>query len=374
MLTRLLCLTAALFVLAAPMQRPPAGRVVAVGDVHGNLEGLKALLQQAGMINPEGRWSGGRATLVQSGDIVDRGPQSRAALDFLMTLQKDAESRGGSVRISLGNHEVMVLFGDMRYVVTDDYAAFADGRSEERRQAAFREYTRIQKKGAPMDVAAWMRSHPPGFIEHREAFGPQGKYGKWLRSLPAVMRVGDTLFVHGGLNPAVKFRNVNQVNEAVAEEIRAFDTVTRFMVDHQMALPFFTLEEYVVAAAAEVERLKAKGPDQTPVDNAHLELLEGLTKIGTWLSMHNDGPLWFRGYDRWPDAEGEALINPLLQMLGARRVVVGHTIQPNAEIRSRFGGKVILIDTGIARGRLSALEIDGGRVRALYTERVVDLN
>jgi hypothetical protein len=84
--------------------------------------------------------------------------------------------------------------------------------------------------------------------------------------------------------------------------------------------------------------------------------------------------LWFRGYDRWSDAEGEALITKLIQTLGVKRIVVGHTPQLSGEVRSRFGGKVFLIDTALLRGRPSALEISNGKVRAIYPNRQTDLD
>ena len=59
-----------------------------------------------------------------------------------------------------------------------------------------------------------MDEHPPGFFEHREAFGPDGKYGKWIRSNRAVVQVGDGVFVHGGLNPALEFASVRELTSA----------------------------------------------------------------------------------------------------------------------------------------------------------------
>jgi hypothetical protein len=377
MFTRLVRLLAVFFLFAAAIQRPETARVVAVGDVHGELESFAAILQKANLIDENRRWAGGAATLVQTGDLVDRGPKSRAVLDFVMALQKEASARGGSVRINLGNHEVMNIMGDMRYVVAQDYAAFADDRSEQRRREAFRKYSRFQTgKGLTADEPAWIKAHPPGFVEHREAFSPQGKYGKWLRSLPVVNKVGDTAFLHGGIHPALKPRSLDQINSLVRNEIQAFDGITRFMVDRNLALPFFTLEEFVEAAAAEVHRLKAKAPSElTDEDAARLKPLEGLLQSGSWLSVHDDGPLWFRGYDRWSDAEGTTQLAQLAELLGVTRFVVGHSPQGDGLVKSRFGGLAFLIDVGMVRRRTaSALEISNGRIRALYMDRQTDLN
>jgi hypothetical protein len=314
--------------------------------------------------------------LVQLGDLVDRGPKSRAVLDYFMTLQTDAQRKGGSVRVSLGNHEMMNIHGDMRYVVAADYEAFTDNRSEQRRQNAFRDYARLETRKGRMAVEeVWMKSHPLGFIEHREAFAPQGKYGKWLRSQPAIHKIGTSAFLHGGINPALNARSIDQLNTSVRTEIQAFDQITKYLVDKQLALPFFTLEEWVQVANEELAKTNSIAiVDQTPEVRNHAQLMDNLSKITNWMTVHDDGPLWFRGYDRWSDAEGAPLIARLTQTLGVDRFVVAHTPQPTGEIRSRFGGKVFLIDTAMLLGRASALEISGNRVRALYPNRQVDFN
>lgn len=376
MLRRLILVAAAFFLFVAAFQRSQGDWIVAVGDVHGNLDGLTAILQKSGLIDRANHWIGGRATLVQLGDMVDRGARSRAVLDFLMALQREAPQKGGSVRISLGNHEVMNIMGDLRYVVPGDYEAFVDNRSEQRRNSAFRDYSRLEaRNGRVADEAAWMKAHPLGFVEHREAFGPRGKYGKWLRTLPAVNKVGDTIFLHGGIDPALNAQSIDQINSAIISEIFLFDKITRYMIDNNLALPFFTIEEFLGFADAEVKRIQLKLPaEQTEEDRARIQILQGLLQFQNWLSVHDNGPLWFRGYDRWSEEEEAGRLAPLAQLLGAKRFVVGHTIQPNGGVRGRFGGMVFLIDTGMLRGSVSALEIRDGRIRALYMDREMDLN
>jgi 3',5'-cyclic AMP phosphodiesterase CpdA len=370
MASRFLRLASLFLLFVAAIQRP-AERVVAVGDVHGDLDRFSAILQKAGLIDASRQWVGGNATLVQTGDLVDRGPKSRAVLELLMTLEKDAPKRGGTVLANLGNHEVMNIMGDLQYVVAADYESFADSRSEQRRRTAFQSFSRLEsRKGRAADEESWMKSHPLGFVEHREAFGPAGRYGKWLRGLPVVTRVDDSIFLHGGINPAIGLRSIDQINSAVKAEIQAFDKVTRYMVDRELALPFFTLEEFVRAADEEVEKNKAsRQPDLT-----HIQVLEGLLQAANWLSLHSEGPLWFRGYNSWTEEEGEPRLQQLTQTFGIKRIVVAHTPQANGVIRQRFGGKVFLIDTGMVAGRPSALEISGGRIRALYMDRQTDFN
>lgn len=95
--------------------------------------------------------------------------------------------------------------------------------------------------------------------------------------------------------------------------------------------------------------------------------------------MRVDGPLWFRGYDRWSEEEGAAQVSKVLETYKATHIVSGHTVQKVGRIRSRFGNKVFLIDTGMlssyyAGGRPSALEICGGaKFIAVYMDQQVVL-
>ena len=91
--------------------------VYVIGDVHGRLDGLQAILKQAGHLNPDGRWSGRRAQMVQCGDIVDRGPNSQECLDLLLKLRREARRAGGSVDLLVGNHELALARGD--YSISD---------------------------------------------------------------------------------------------------------------------------------------------------------------------------------------------------------------------------------------------------------------
>jgi hypothetical protein len=323
------------------------------------------------LIDQAGQWTGGTATLVQLGDLVDRGPKSRAVLDFVMMLEREAPKRGGTVRANAGNHEFMVMLGDLNYVVAADYAAFADSRSEQRRRTAFQNHYRLEaRKGRTVSEDSWMESHPLGFVEHREAFGPAGKYGKWLRGLPVITKVDDSIFVHGGINPALGLKSVDQINAAAKREIQAFDSVTRYMIEKELALPFYTLEEFAQAADEEVQKTKVT----TEQARTHIQILRKLLEAGNWLTVHSEGPLWFRGYNGWSEAEGESRMQELVQTFGVKRIVVAHTPQVTGQIRQRFGGKVFLIDTGMLAGRPSALEISGDRIRSLYMDRQTDLN
>src|SRR5690348_16103351 len=113
---------------------PQPDRIVAIGDLHGDFSVWRDISGAAGLVDAAGHWAGGRTTLVQVGDVVDRGPETLKILRELMRLQKEAPKQGGRVVALVGNHEAMNMTGDLRYTVPADYAAFATARSP-----AFRE-------------------------------------------------------------------------------------------------------------------------------------------------------------------------------------------------------------------------------------------
>jgi hypothetical protein len=329
-----------LFLCAFLFASPDSQRVVAVGDIHGDLNAFIGILQKAQLIDPTNRWSGAKAVLVQTGDMLDRGPNARGVMDLLMSLQKDAPRQGGKVIVLMGNHEAMNIYGDLRYVTNNDYASFANDGPEARRR----------KGDSPS-------SQPAGFIERCEALSPEGKYGKWLRSLPAIAKVNDSIFLHGGIHPDLASHTVDELNEAIANEIKGFDTFKQFIVDKKIAQPCSTLDE--LAAAAKMALEKTKGKDA--------EVLKAFLNYPNWITMHENGPLWFRGYAQWTDSEGANKIQELTKAFGVKRFVVGHTPQAGGQITSRFDGRIYLIDTGMLStyfpgGRASALNILDGKV------------
>src|SRR6202045_1797145 len=198
---------------AAPANVPPGPpeSVVAIGDVHGDFDDFVAILRRTGLTDQQNHWTGGKTTFVQVGDLLDRGPKPREVMNLMMALEKEAPQAGGRVVSLLGNHEVMNIMGDLRYVIPVNYASFADGNSEKRRKAAYAEYMKWKESHAslfaelpqPMELteAEWMTRHPAGFIEQREALGPKGEYGKWLRGHAAVAEIDGIIFLHGGISP-----------------------------------------------------------------------------------------------------------------------------------------------------------------------------
>jgi Calcineurin-like phosphoesterase len=326
-------LVAAVLSLTVPASAAPLHRIVAVGDLHGDFSAWQDILRGAGLIDTKGHWAAGETVLIQTGDAVDRGPNSLEIIEDLMRLQKEAARAHGQVIAMVGNHEAMNLTGDERYVSAADYAAYADGRSASRRDAAYTaNKTAIEMTYRQNDPQLssesikelWFEAYPPGRIEHRAAWSTRGKIGRWVVKNPMVVMLDGTLFVHGGISPAYADLTVAQINAR--------------------------------ATAALTER----NADPAAIDN------------------DEQGPLWYRGLAQ-PQASGngethvarvpdqirpvaEAQLNALLSAYSAQRIVVGHTPILSG-IAFFYGGKLICIDTGISAaygGTVSYLDIVDG--------------
>jgi hypothetical protein len=360
----------------APANSGASTRIVAIGDVHGSIDGLLAILKAAQLIDDKNGWIGGGATLVQTGDYTDRGDGVREVLELLMRLERDASRAGGRVHVLLGNHEAMNLLHEFRDVSSRHFASFADARSEDRRRRAFKEYVQVMdKRGAPpVSEEEWMAAHPAGFVEYTEALAPGGRYGRWLRARKVVINEGGTIFMHAGLPPELE-GSLNDVNRTAERELDRWDRGKHALVRAGLIRTFFTLQETQQAAVAELERIartiKERRPAEDYVTRDFVELLQAVAGIGTTSLLDAKGPLWFRGFAQWPD-EDEPKVIALLQRFDAARTVTAHTPMLPGRITPRFNNRVFLIDTGMLAshykgGRPSALEFAGARVSAIYT-------
>jgi hypothetical protein len=356
------------------------GRVVAVGDAHGAYPELVSILQKTGLINASHAWSGGKTTLVQTGDILDRGSQVRDCLDLMMALERHAPKAGGKVIALLGNHETINLMGDVRYVTPDIYLTFADARSETRRQQAYRDYVKFfsghrdhSHATVPVDDEAakqkWMAQHPPGFFEYRDALSPNGKYGAWIRSHRAIVKIGDGLFAHGGLNPALQFRDIEELDNRVRAELAAFDSIWQSLVRKKIIWRYMTLEEATRQADEELKWMQTQGkkPEAETVQQIQL-----LLDRSSWMVTNLNGPLWYRGLAQEPEDKLMGDVKGMLARLDARYIVSGHTVVSKSSITARFENRVFLIDVGMLKeaygGRAAALEIEDGRITARYSD------
>jgi len=264
-------------------------RIVAVGDVHGDYDQFVRILEQTELIDSETNWIGGRTHLVQTGDVPDRGPDSRKVFDLLMKLEKQARKAKGYVHALVGNHEAMNVYGDLRYVHPGEFEAF--------------------KKREASDDA----EHPAGWVEHRKALGPTGRYGRWIGKHNVVIKINRTLFLHGGIGPRYAQATIRELNQQAREELADL----------------------------------------------------GLTPGG--MLIDNEGPLWYRGLAQNDEATETAHLEALLALHGVDRIVIGHTTTDGG-IVSRFGGRVVQIDVGMSEaygGHLGVLILEGDEAFAI---------
>jgi hypothetical protein len=292
-------------------------RIVAVADVHGAYDRYLEILRTAAIIDDHGRWIAGRTHFVQLGDVVDRGDDSRQALDLLRRLEREAHAAGGYSHMVLGNHEAARMLGDMRSATPGEYAAFVTPESASVRE----KYMKMLNPPPGEEVA---QQTPLGFVELRQAFGREGQYGRWLRQMPAVIKINGFAFLHGGISPAVAPLGCAAINAQVRRELTTDLEKTR-------AAPLSSLVARV------------------------------------------DGPLWYRGLAQEPETFAPQ-VTEALSKFGARAFVVGHTVSTTGRIATRFDGRVIQLDTGmqpayVKDGRASALEIRGGEATAIYVDR-----
>jgi len=329
-------------------------RVVALSDVHGDFYAMASTLENAGLVNEARAWTGEDAHLVITGDVLDRGPYSRAALDLIMRLEGEAEAAGGAVHMLLGNHEVMNLVGDLRYVNVAEFAAFAADEDADVRAAWLERYKAIPSASdASADTEPFDERYPPGFFGHRQAFSAGGSYGQWLLKQPLVVVINGTAFVHGGLSRRAGELGLEAINGDMTTELRRYVRALGKLVDAGLLDPAANFHTH----AARLEAIDVQELDE--------ELEKAVTAIIDLAdaSIHApDSPLWYRGNVACgPLIENDKLAFAL-DALGAERVVVGHTPTYNRNIIGRLDGKVIEIDTGMLKAYY------GGQGRALILE------
>jgi len=321
---------AALLTLTPAQAARQTERIVAVGDLHGDYAAWLDIARAAGIIDPAGHWAGGRTTLVQLGDIVDREPNSLQIIRSLQQLTVEAQRAGGKVVVVLGNHEAMNLLGDDRYTTPGEYASYADDRSPARREQLYLSEAKKLEGANPGKLPSqlreeWMAQHPLGWIEHRQAWSPSGELGRWATSNPAVVKIDGTLFVHGGLSAEYAKLSLDEINGRVAAAMaKADDGPSTILYDPLGPLWYRGL----VMRDADAEQVRAKERPQPMPLTVDQEL------------------------------------DTVLSAYGAERMVIGHT--PDLKGIELLGnGRLARIDTGNSRyygGPLSWLEIVGGKM------------
>jgi predicted MPP superfamily phosphohydrolase len=316
----------------------PVHRIVAVGDLHGDFAVWRDIARAAQLVDDQGHWIGGEAVLVQTGDVVDRGPDSLKIIQEFMRLQSEALRAHGQVIALVGNHEAMNLIGDLRYMSAADFAAYADGRSAQRREdtyAANKAAIEVTyRQHAPQMTSdaikqAWIEATPLGRLEHQVAWSPNGKIGRWVVSNPAITLLDGNLFVHGGISPVYARLPIAEINRQVRAALMAQDTTPQAIINDPLGPLWY------------------RGLATPSVDVA------GAPSVGTQAASVPAAPVERPIEDR---------LEFLLSAYGAKRIVIGHTPVLSG-IAVTYGGRLIRIDTGnsdVYGGTASYLDIIDG--------------
>ena len=318
-------------------------RVVAVSDIHGAYNAVIATLQAADIIDDQLIWSGDATHLVVVGDILDRGPKSRQIIEMMIRLEQEAASVGGRVHTLLGNHEVMNLIGDTRYVSDEEYAVFVDEESAVQREYWYRNFgMRDSDVASTIDTEKRFTSlAPPGFFGHRRAFSSAGRYGRWLLEKPFMIVINDTAYVHGGLPPYVSQLGLANANIRLKSDLVEFMSSRAQLEDAGILSPVDQFRDIPVVVAT---RLYAQEISQ-PVQSAAISAI----RLKESPLHRSSGPLWYRGSSTCGVLSEGDVLTAALRTLNAKRVVIGHTTTKSRQIQSRFDGRVIEVNTGMLR-------------------------
>ena len=313
-------------------------KVVAVGDLHGDYQNFIKILRAVKLVDDEKHWIGGKTHLVQTGDVMDRGPEARKILDLIMRLEEESRKAGGMVHMLIGNHEEMNITGiairEPLYVQLSQFLSFLPPEYVEEQEKNIRNHFEKQASShddstLPLEDglrnywAEMLKSSDEAKYLYTTSFNEN--YGKWVIEHNAVIMINKTIFVHGGISKKYSHWKLEDINELLRMELHEF----RKALEQKQPLSF-----------------KPK------------------------LVYASDGPLWYRGLAQ-EDASFHLEVDAILKNLQADRMVIAHTPQKGSRIvskdfMSRFNEKVWIIDTGISEaygGFLSALIIENGEVR-----------
>ena len=324
--------------------------VVAVADLHGDYEQFVYILAhpQVGLIDQDLHWSGGKAHLVQLGDIMDRGRHPRRIFELIMRLEEEAAADGGMVHMLLGNHEEMnitgIAFDYPTYVLPEQFVSFLPDEYRRAREAEYiktlpldkRRQAEIEGLDVETDQSVWdfwneIINRKDSEARRAYVLGFNDAIGDWLLKKNTVIKINGVVYVHGGINEAFSRWPLREINSVMRSELAYFQGIMR-------------------------------SPQKTT------------RAFKPKLVYESDSPLWFRGLAETGKA-AQAEVDRILSNLEAKAMVIGHNFFSYRGGRSqvvdkvnvaRFEDKVWIMDTGIAGsygGVPSALIYEKGEFR-----------
>ncbi|KAF3970630.1 hypothetical protein CMV_005692 [Castanea mollissima] len=324
----------------------PGRRIVAVGDLHGDLDQARCALEMAGVLSSDGEdlWTGGETVLIQLGDILDRGDDEIAILSLLRSLDIQAKAEGGAVFQVNGNHETMNVEGDFRYVESGafdeciDFLEYLDECTNDWEEA-FVGWIGVSgrwKKERKMSQNYWgplnLVKRQKGMIARSMLLRPGGPLACELAQHAVVLKVNDWVFCHGGLLPHHVAYGIERMNGEVSHWMRGLSES-----GDSPQIPFMATRGY-------------------------------------------DSVVWNRLFSRdVSDLEDyqinqiHSILEETLQAVGATAMVVGHTPQ-TLGVNCKYNCSIWRIDVGMSSGVLNSrpevLEVRDNKARNKSNELI----
>ncbi|XP_024023348.1 shewanella-like protein phosphatase 1 [Morus notabilis] len=323
----------------------PGHRIVAVGDLHGDLDQARCALEIAGVLSSDGQdsWTGGETVLVQLGDILDRGDDEIAILSLLRSLDMQAKAQGGAVFQVNGNHETMNVEGDFRYVdhgAYDECSDFLEYLNSYRDdwEDGFVNWVDVSerwKRERKMSHNHWgpwnLVKRQKGVIARSILFRPGGKLACELARHSVVLKVNDWVFCHGGLLPHHVAYGIDRMNREVSLWMRGLSET-----EDGPPMPFLATRGY---DSVVWNRLYSR--DTSDLEDYQLERIN-------------------------------SILEETLQAIDAKAMVVGHTPQTTGA-NCKYNCSIWRIDVGMSSGVLNSrpevLEIRNNRARVIRSKR-----
>jgi hypothetical protein len=270
--------------------------VFVVGDLHGDLEMTKRVLNTCGLTRETGEnkveWIGGTKMVIQLGDILDRGPSSKSMIRFCMDVEKQAFLKGGRFIMTLGNHEVMNLAGITRYA--------SPGDDQEWGLVPTHKFTdrEMREKGEQFDT-------------HRGNVIANSVEGMWLKKQPVVVRVGKDLFAHADPFPVsgktLDDPTIDSVNADMFEMLHQLTLPSGFNITSQKRIMSVFPHLYNMVWSRELSK----------------DTTEMCTRVADSMGIKDSSTHITRAF-------------------------VGHTTQTNGLVKSVCSGNVVIVDTGLS--------------------------
>ena len=241
-------------------------KIAALSDIHGQYDLAVELLQNNKIIDKKLNWSFGNGHFVIVGDIFDRGDKVHETLLLIYKLEQQAKEKGGRVHFLLGNHEYFIFHNDLRYI-SDKY----------------------QQTTKLLDLG------------YSELYSNKTVLGRWLRSKPTIIKINNTIFVHGGVSK-----------------------------------DFLTNNDFDIENINNVMRVSIE-KDKTEMKNTDFyEKYYGKNSL-----------IWYRGY--FNDDLKKKEISEILDLTDSKHIVVGHC--SNKKIVSLYNNKIFGVDSSIKKGK-----------------------